>query len=112
MPSPLWVTVAGDLMAREPQQVSGGRDLSGFTGERTQVSACGIGQAVKQNDGYAAAKKMGGEEAGDVVADQRGMPARFLWLAQVGRDGSGVMDPRRCRSRAGSATVDLCTCAR
>ena len=52
MPSPLWVTVAGDLMAREPQQVSGGRDLSGFTGECTQVSACGIGQAVKQDDGY------------------------------------------------------------
>jgi hypothetical protein len=34
--------------------------------KRTHASACGIGQAVKQNDGYAAAKKMGGEEAGDV----------------------------------------------
>ena len=52
MPPPLWVTMVGDLMAREPQQVSGGRDLSGFTGECTQVSACGIGQAVKQDDVY------------------------------------------------------------
>ena len=58
--------------------------------KRTHASACGIGQAVKQDYWYAAAKKMGGEEAGDVVADQRRMPARFLWLAQVGRDGSGA----------------------